>query len=101
MDSATRHTESTRGHLGQGLYSLQELRAYLALSGDQDDGRHASRWLSYVLNPVRRRPRRPDHSFSDLISLFVVRELLRLDVAPHTIREAEEHLRKVWNTDRP
>lgn len=101
MGTTTRHTESTRGHLGQGLYSLDELRGYLSLSDEEDDGRLAYRWLSYVLNPVVRQPRRPDHSFSDLISLFVVRELLRRGVAPRTIREGEEHLRKVLETDRP
>ena len=101
MTTATRHTESTRGHIGQGLYSLAELRAYLALSGRRTDGQHAYHWLSYILNPVKRTPREPDHSFSDLVSLFVVRELLRQGVAPKTIREAEDHLRRVWRTDRP
>jgi uncharacterized protein (DUF433 family) len=101
MNNLERQTGSIRGELGQGLYSLAELRAFLALSGRLEDGRHAQRWLSDVLAPVRRTPRQPDHSFSDLISLFVVRELRREGVKPRTIREAEQHLRSVWQTDRP
>jgi hypothetical protein len=58
-------------------------------------------WLGSVLNPVRRHPRRPDHSFSDLISLFVVSELRRRGVRPAAIREAEAWLRRKWQTDRP
>jgi uncharacterized protein (DUF433 family) len=97
----TDQPESTRGDIGQGLYSLSDLRAFLTLSGKPDDGQLAEHWLGYVLNPVRRQPRRPDHSFSDLISLFVVRELVRHGVAPRTIRDAERYLRERWNTDRP
>jgi uncharacterized protein (DUF433 family) len=99
--TSTDQTESTRGDVGQGLYSLAELRAYLTLSGERGDGEQVERWLADVLNPVRRQPRRPDHSFSDLVSLFVVRELRRHGVQPRTIREAELYLRKRWNTDRP
>jgi hypothetical protein len=42
-----------------------------------------------------------DYSFSDLISLFVVRELLNKGVTPRTIRMAESYLRRKWKTDRP
>lgn len=101
MTTATNPSESTRGNIGQGLYSLAELRTYVALQADAEAAQHVPRWLSDVLLPVARTPREPDHSFSDLISLFVVRELRRHGVAPATIREAEGHLREVWGTDRP
>jgi len=93
--------ESTRGELGQGLYSLDELRRYVALDGTARDGRRVLDWLTQVLHPVRHRPKQPDYSFSDLISLFVVRELIGRGVPAHRIRDAEEHLRKKWGTDRP
>ncbi len=87
--------------LGQGLFSLADLRAYLALSGEREDGDRVLRWLTDVLNAVHHHRRRPDYSFGDLISLFVVRELLIKGVRPRDIREAENYLRKKWNTDRP
>ena len=96
------NTESTRGQVGQGIYSLADLRLYLAYyGGKQADGEPALHWLSHVLNPVAHRPRHPDYSFSDLISLFVVRELLRLGVRPSRIREAELYMRMRFGTDRP
>ena len=87
--------------LGQGVYSLDELRRYVALGGTPDDARQVTYWLGSVLNPVRRHPRRPDHSFSDLVSVFVVTELRRRGVSAATIRKAETWLRKKWETDRP
>jgi hypothetical protein len=92
---------STRGDLGMGVYGLGELRAFLALSGSTQDAKRALPWLTHVLNPVGHRPKRSDYSFSDLISLFVVRELRRKGVRPQTIRSAEEYLRVKWKTDRP
>lgn len=87
--------------LGQGLFSLANLRAYLALSGKPADGDRVLPWLTQVLNGVHHQPKRPDYSFGDLISLFVVRELLKKGVRPRVIREAEDYLRKKWRTDRP
>lgn len=87
--------------LGQGLYSLASLRAYVSLSGEQADGEYVLDWLTKVLNPVGHTRWRPDYSFSDLISLFVVRELRKKGVQPRHIREAEIYLRKKWKTDRP
>jgi len=107
VDTTTNTTEPTRGEIGQGLYSLSDLRAYLALTGKSEDHPKdlgpdkAGYWLANVLNPVNRRPRQPDHSFSDLISLFVVRELRRHGVTPAKIREGEAYLRNLWQTDRP
>ncbi len=95
------HTESTRGELGQGLYSLGELQAYVAYDGTRNDGARVLTWLTEVLNPVPHRSRQPDYSFSDLISLFVVRELRKRRVPAHRIRDAEAHLRAKWGTDRP
>lgn len=94
-------TESTRGALGQGLYSLGDLRVYVAFEGEVRDGERVLDWLQEALNPVRHRARQPDYSFSDLISLFVVRELRRRGVPSARIRAAEQHLREKWQTDRP
>ena len=91
---------ATRRDLGRGLYSLADLRAYLGVSGASQDAKHALPWLR-VLNPVFHRSRHADYSFSDLISLFVVRELLRKGVRPRAIRDAESYLRELWQTDRP
>lgn len=87
--------------LGQGLFSLGDLRAYLAFSGQPKDRDRALRWLTQMLNPVQHQAKRPDYSFGDLISLFVVRELLKKGVRPRDIREAEDYLRKKWKKDRP
>jgi uncharacterized protein (DUF433 family) len=91
----------TRSALGTGVYGLPELRAFVALEGTREDGEHVLSWLKAALNPVRHRPRAADYSFSDLVSLFVVRELLRKGVKPHKIREAEAWLRETEKTDRP
>jgi uncharacterized protein (DUF433 family) len=87
--------------LGQGLFSLANLRAYMALSGQPEDGSRVLPWLTQVLNEVHHQRKRPDYSFGDLISLFVVRELLLKGVRPRDVREAEAYLRKKWKTDRP
>ncbi len=87
--------------LGQGLYSLASLRAYVSFSGEQKDGEYVLDWLTEVLNPVGHTRWRPDYSFGDLISLFVVRELKRRGVQRRHIREAEAYLRRKWKTDRP
>lgn len=71
------------------------------MSGSPEDGDHVLNWLTGVLNPVEHHRWRPDYSFGDLISLFVVRELKLKGVRPRVIREAENYLRKKWKTDRP
>ena len=97
----TTEAKTTRLDLGYGVYSLADLRAYLAFSGKQRDAENAYRWLTRMLNPVTHGRRQSDYSFSDLVSLFVVRELIKKGVAPATIREAEGYLRRKWRTDRP
>jgi hypothetical protein len=78
------------------------LRVLVSYHGSPEDGRRATEWwLPGVLNPVGHRRYQPDYSFSDLISLFVVRELLRSGVKAGTIREAETYLRKLRGIDRP
>jgi hypothetical protein len=94
-------TESTRGQLGQGIYSLADMRLYLAYFGEPEDGARALTWLASALNPVAHRRRQPDYSFSDLVSLFVVRELTRLGVRAARIRDAEARMRKITGVDRP
>lgn len=93
----------TRAQLNQGIYSLEDLRTYLAYyAGDKAVGTHALVWLTDALNPAEGHvARRPDYAFSDLISLFVVRELRRLGVKPSKIREAERHYRKTTGLERP
>jgi hypothetical protein len=99
--SSASQTESIRGELGQGLYSLGDLRVFVSYQAGEDAGRHTLEWLTGILNPVGHTPRRPDYSFSDLVSLFVVRELLRKGVRPRTIQKAERYLRRKLRTDRP
>jgi uncharacterized protein (DUF433 family) len=101
MVSPTANTESIRGEIGQGIYSLGDLRAFVAYDGSVQDGARTLEWLTEVLNPVAHVRNQTDYSFSDLVSLFVVRELRRHGVRPAKIRRAEEYLRARWNTDRP
>jgi uncharacterized protein (DUF433 family) len=93
----------TRAELGLGIYSLEDLRVYLAFyAGDVPTGNLALTWLTDALNPIRGHvARRPDYAFADLISLFVVRELRRLGVRPGNIRQAEQHLRRTTGLERP
>jgi uncharacterized protein (DUF433 family) len=99
--TASSPLEATRGDLGAGVYGLPELRAFVALGGKQKDAEHVLTWLTSILNPVLHRARQADYSFSDLVSLFVVRELLRRGVKPRKIRAAESWLRENEKTDRP
>ena len=99
--TADKDLQSTRDDLGMGVYALSDLRRYLAFSGTHEDAENASRWLRTALNPVVHRRWQADYSFSDLVSLFVVRELRRKGVKPRTIRDAETYLRAKWQTDRP
>ena len=110
--------EQTRGEIGQGVYAVEDFRRLLAISdsGDRPMGSDvavaarrpraarwgdASYWLRNALNPVKHAPWHADYSFSDLISLLVVRELLLKGVPLHKIREAEAWLRETEGTDRP
>lgn len=86
---------------GSGFYGLADLRSFVALSGAPSDAKHVLPWLRSALNPAPHGRRRPDYSFADLVSLFVVRELVRRGVALRTIRDAESYLRKKWQTERP
>ena len=101
MQTLTPHTESTRGQLGQGIYSLAELRLYLSLYGKPEDGDSALYWLDHALNPVAHESRQPDYSFSDFISLLVVRELVGMGVRVGRIQEAERYGRRRFGLDRP
>ncbi|HEV7943263.1 MAG TPA: DUF433 domain-containing protein [Solirubrobacteraceae bacterium] len=101
MTSTAADIETTRGDLGHGIYSLAELRMLITLYGEPKDGKQTAHWLRHALNPVEHKPWHADHSFSDLISLFVVTQLAKRGVAARTIRDAEMHLRTKWKTDRP
>ena len=91
-----------RNVIGAGLYSLADLRGFVALSSERpEEGSHVLSWLERVLNPTAHRAKQPDYSFADLISLFVVRQLLREGVPPRNIRAAEKYLRQRWVLERP
>lgn len=99
--SQTESIRGARGGLNQGLYSLGELRVFLALEGERKDGDRALYWLTNALNPVEHQAKQPDYSFSDLISLFVVRELRRRGVPSSEIAKAERYGRRRFRVDRP
>jgi hypothetical protein len=90
-----------RGPLSQGIYTLAQLRAYLAISGRRSDGENALHWFDTALNPIAHTPQQQNYSFSDLVSLFVVRELVRDGVPLDRIREVEDDMRAVVHADRP
>jgi uncharacterized protein (DUF433 family) len=92
---------SLRDDLGAGAYSPKDLRVFVGLHGDPSDAKRVPGWLNHVLNPVPHERWQPDYTFSDLISLFVVRFLLKSGVQPKAIRDAEAHLRQAWGTARP
>lgn len=101
IKSQTESIRGVRGELNQGLYSLGELRVFLALEGEKKDGERALYWLTSALNSVEHQSKQPDYSFSDLISLFVVRELRRRGVPSSEIAKAEQYGRKRFGVDRP
>jgi|ERR1700722_5154479 len=95
-------TTTQRNTIGAGLYSLADLRGFVAFeSKEAADARHVVVWLGRVLNPTGHQAKQPDYTFSDLISLFVVRQLLREGVRPRNIRAAEMYLRERWKLERP
>jgi uncharacterized protein (DUF433 family) len=88
--------------LGRGLYGVTELAHYVGYqAGATVKPYDVARWLSRALNPVPHASRRPDYSFHDLVSLFVVRELVEAGVRPASIREAEAYLRDTLDMARP
>jgi uncharacterized protein (DUF433 family) len=89
--------------LERGIYGLNELKRYVAYQhgGHSLPGHQVRYWITHALTPVDHAQRRPDYTFHDLVSLFVVRELVEAGVAPHSIRVAEEHLRARLHRPRP
>jgi uncharacterized protein (DUF433 family) len=86
----------------RGIYGLTDLTR---LVGVRHRHRHTAeqvgRWLEHGLAELDHQKRRPDYSFHDLISLFVVRDLIDAGVRLRDIAQAEEHLRQELNVDRP
>jgi len=101
VSTLTEDTTLTRRAIGQGVYSLKDLRAFVAFEGERKEGKLVPSWLDSALNPVPHERWQPDYSFSDLISLFVVRELRRMGHPIRDIRTAEAHFRTKWLKDRP
>jgi uncharacterized protein (DUF433 family)/DNA-binding transcriptional MerR regulator len=97
MDAATLEAPFERG-----IYALTELTRFVAIrhrhphTADQ-----VARWLERGLGKSDHRSRRPDYSFHDLVSLFVVRELIDTGVRLADIAQAEEHLRAQLDFRRP
>jgi len=88
--------------LGEGIYALTELQQYVAYQTRRAVGTQQVRyWLLHALTSTRHVSRRPDYTFHDLVSLFVVGELVDAGVPPHVIRDAETHLRKSLRLSRP
>jgi uncharacterized protein (DUF433 family) len=98
------HTSTLAGSappIGQGLYSVAELRRLLAVNGSSPSSPTVMRWISEGLMPSGHQRGRPSYSFHDLISLLVVRWLRSEGVRLKEIRHAEEHLRTVEGLSRP
>lgn len=94
--------EKRQNHLGEGLYGVTELSRYIAYRHEKHaDPSRTARWLKRGLNQIDHRPRRPDYSFHDLVSLFVIRELVTAGVKLPAIRNAEGHLRETARASTP
>jgi hypothetical protein len=88
--------------LGRGIYALNELQRYVAYQKRRALRLQQVRyWVTHALTSTRHVTRRPDYTFHDLVSLFVVGELVDAGVQPHVIRDAEQHLRKSLGLERP
>lgn len=88
--------------LRRGLYGLREMTRYLGF--DQARRVHeatVARWTQQALSDVEHRPRRPDYSFADLVSLLVVRNLVFLGISLRDIRAAEGYLRDLYGIPHP
>jgi uncharacterized protein (DUF433 family) len=87
--------------LRRGLYGLGELTGYLSFGQEKPlSASTVSRW-SLALGGVEHRPRRPDYSFADLISMLVVRNLAQLGLKMPDIRAAEDFLRHRYGHKHP
>lgn len=88
--------------LGQGIYGLTELHRYVAYQQRRDVRlSHVRYWAYHALNQPSHTKRRPDFTFHDLVSLFVVGELVAAGVRPHAIQRAESHLQSRFGLRRP
>jgi uncharacterized protein (DUF433 family) len=87
--------------IGQGLYSVAELRRLIGVRGDAVSIPTVARWISEGLTPSEHQRGRPSYSFHDLVSLLVVRWLRSEGVRLDDIRRAEEHLRRFVGVARP
>jgi uncharacterized protein (DUF433 family) len=83
------------------MYGREELCLYVAFHAGPTAGEHAPLWLHTALNPIGHEPWQSDYSFSDLISLLVVAELVKLGLRQYRIRESEAYLRQLTGLDRP
>jgi uncharacterized protein (DUF433 family) len=88
--------------LGRGIYALHELRSYLAYQRPHGPTiGQVTYWINHALTFEGHRPRRPDYTFHDLVSLLVVRDLVAAGVPANTIKQAELHLRNQLGRERP
>lgn len=88
--------------LRRGLYSLTELTRYLNLRTEKTlSAATVARWARMGLTAVKHRRYRPDYSFADLISMFVVRNLVGLGLRLTEIRHTELFLRERFGHAHP
>jgi uncharacterized protein (DUF433 family) len=88
--------------LRRGLYGLGELTSYLNLEAVKPlAASTVARWLQVLSASAHHRPRRPDYSFADLISMLVVRNLVQLGLNLRDIHAAEDFLRERYHHEHP
>jgi len=80
---------------GQGLYAASEIERFVALHLGRSAAPRSQAWLREVVDPARHARGRPDYSFADLISVFVVAELRLRDVPLQRIRQAKDVLERI------
>jgi uncharacterized protein (DUF433 family) len=87
---------------GTGIYALTELHGFIAYQRQERLAQsRVLYWVRHALTQTQHKRRRPDYTFHDLVSLFVVSELVDAGVQPHVVRDAEEHLRTTLGLARP
>jgi len=87
---------------GQGLYGTAELARYVVMySGGEARMSRVPYWLRNGLSRVQHQRHRPDYGFLELVSLFVVGDLLRAGLKLRQIRTAESYLQKQLGHPRP
>jgi uncharacterized protein (DUF433 family) len=97
MDAA-----SLEAPFARGIYGLGELtRLVVVRHRHHHAAAQVARWLDRGLGHVDHTHKRPDYSFHDLVSLFIVRDLIDAGVRLADIAVAERHLSAALGLTRP